>query len=85
VTALEELQEAYRVTWSLFIAIEHGDNETIESIWQEYDEDTLLRGWGVVAKRLLMALREHAETLGCGCGSEAWLERERLHIIAEDS
>jgi len=77
---LEELQAAYRATWSLFIAIEAGDNDMIESIWQEYDEDALLKGWHVVAARLRMALREHGGELGCHCASDAWLEAERLYI-----
>jgi len=49
-----------------------------------YDEEALLKGWSVVAGRLRLALREHAERLGCDCGSEEWLEAERLNI-AEDS
>ena len=81
---LEDLQAAYRATWALFIAIEAGDNDVIEAIWEEYDETTLLKGWSVVAGRLRMALLEHAERLGCDCGSEEWLEAERLNI-AEDS
>lgn len=80
---LEDLQVAYRATWSLFIAIEAGDNDMIEAIWQAEDDDSLLQGWSVVAKRLRMALLEHAGRLGCSCGSDAWLEAERLNI-AED-
>jgi hypothetical protein len=76
----EALQGAYRATWSLFVAIEAGDNDVIEAIQQEYDEDALLKGWHIVAKRLRMALLEHGERLGCGCGSDAWLEAERLNI-----
>ncbi|MBA3290237.1 MAG: hypothetical protein H0U17_01945 [Actinobacteria bacterium] len=79
-TDLEALQAAYRATWSLFIAIEAGDNDVIEAICAEYDEVALLKGWSVVAKRLRMALHEHGEHLGCHCGSEQWLEAERLYI-----
>ena len=81
---LEDLQAAYRATWALFIAIEAGDNDMIEAIWMAYDEEALLKGWSVVAGRLRMALLEHAERLRCSCGSEEWLEAERLNI-AEDS
>jgi len=77
---LEALQGAYRATWSLFIAVEAGDDAVIEAICAEYDEDALLKGWHIVAKRLRMALLEHGEHLGCGCGSDAWLEAERLYI-----
>jgi hypothetical protein len=82
---LEELQAAYRATWSLFIAIEHGDQETIDAIVEEYDNATLLEGWHVVAKRLRQALQEHGETLGCDCGSDAWFEAERLRIAEDGS
>jgi hypothetical protein len=80
VTTFEELQDAYRTVWSLFIAIDHGDQDTIDAIVEEYDNATLLEGWDVVAKRLRMALQEHATSLGCDCGSDEWLERERLRI-----
>jgi hypothetical protein len=80
----DDLKTAYRGAWSLFIAIERGDNDTIEAIWQEFDEETLLRGWHVVAARLLKSLREHGEAAGCGCGSDEWLNQERFRI-AEDS
>jgi len=76
----EELQAAYRATWSLFIAVEAGDDAVIEAICAEYDEVALLKGWHVVAARLRMALLEHGERLGCHCGSEQWLEAERLYI-----
>ena len=79
-TDLEALQAAYRATWSLFIAVETGNDDVIEAICDEYDEDALLKGWHIVASRLRMALREHGESLGCGCGSDDWLEAERLHI-----
>jgi hypothetical protein len=82
---LEELQAAYRATWSLFIAIEHGDQETIDAIVDEYDNATLLEGWHVVAARLRLALREHGERLGCTCGSDEWLESERFYIAEDGS
>lgn len=77
---LEELQDSYRTVWSLFIAIDHDDQDTIAAILEEYDHAALLEGWDVVAKRLRQALQDHAETLGCDCGSDEWLERERLRI-----
>jgi hypothetical protein len=79
---LEELESAYRATWSLFIAIERGDQETIDAICEEYDDRSLLKGWHVVAARLRLALQQHAVTLGCECGSDEWLEAERLYNVA---
>jgi hypothetical protein len=76
---------AFRITWSLFTAIERSDQETIEAIWQETDDDTLLHGWHCVAKRLRQALQQHAERVGCDCGSDEWLELERHHIAADGS
>jgi hypothetical protein len=84
VTTLEELQDAYRAVWSLFIAIDNDDQETIAAILEEYDHASLLEGWDVVAKRLRQALQDHAATLGCDCGSSAWLEAERLRIVEGD-
>lgn len=80
---LEDLKVAYRATWSLFQAIEAGDDDMISLIWDEYDELELLRGWHVVAKSLREALLEHAEQLGCGCGSEEWLGAESLRIAGD--
>lgn len=75
---LAEMQAAYRITWSLFIALEHGDQDTIDAICDESDESTLLKGWDVVAKRLRQALQEHA--VECYCGSDEWLEQELIHL-----
>jgi hypothetical protein len=77
-----DMAAAYRTVWSLFIAIEAGNDEQIEAICRETDEATLLRGWHVVAARLRLALGQHAEAHGCDCGSSQWLERERLNLAA---
>lgn len=75
--------ETYRIAWSLFVGLERQDGRS-QAIRDTYDAETLLLGMGVVATRLRHALRQHAEVLGCDCGSDAWLERELLHN-AEDS
>jgi len=77
---LADMEAAFRITWSLFTAIELGDQEMNEQIWQETDDDTLLYGWHMVAAHLRLSLREHAETVGCTCGSDEWLKSERLRL-----
>jgi ketosteroid isomerase-like protein len=81
-TSQAEVDAAYRIVWSLFTAIEKGDQETIDANWEDTDDSTLLRGWHVVAARLRLALRERAEFHGRTCGSDEWLESERLHNIS---
>jgi len=77
---LADMEAAFRITWSLFTAIELGDQEMNEQIWQETDDDTLLHGWHMVAAHLRLSLQGHAETVGCTCGSDEWLEGERLRL-----
>jgi hypothetical protein len=80
---LADLQAAYRITWSLFVALEQGDQETIDRICQDTDEKTLLHGWHIVAGKLRADLQQHAETLGCTCGCDAWLQSERMRNAAQ--
>jgi hypothetical protein len=68
-----EFDEGFRLTWSLFVALEMGDQETVDAIWDEAGEDVLLRGWHIVAAKLRADLVDHATERGCGCGSEEWL------------
>ncbi len=72
--------ECYRAAWSLFVGLERADG-TSADIREEYDPAFLLTGMGVVATRLRQALLEHAKRVGCDCGSDEWLERERLHNV----
>jgi hypothetical protein len=77
----ESYLDYYRATWSLFVALEKGDQEAIEGIWEAYDDDALLRGWHMISMRLRQELQRHADHLECDCGSDAWLERERLRNV----
>jgi hypothetical protein len=72
--------DAFRAVWSLFTAIELGDDEGKDLLLNEYDTWTLLHGWHVTAARLRQVLREHAETVGCYCGTDEWLADERLRL-----
>ena len=64
----------------MFTAIEMGDQVTKDAILEEYDDWSVLHGWHVVAARLRQVLKEHAETVGCYCGSDEWLKDERLRL-----
>jgi hypothetical protein len=84
----------FLITWGLFRALEatceHGElpdptvDELFEAAEGEIGVDGLLSGWGLVAARLRQALVEHAETVGCDCGSEGWMEREQLLRVAQE-
>ena len=39
--------DAFRGLWALFVAIEMGDQETKDSLLEEYDTSALLSGWQV--------------------------------------
>jgi hypothetical protein len=81
----ESYLDYYRATWSLFVALEAGNQEAIEGIWEECDEDALLRGWHMISKRLCQELQRHADHLGCDCGSAEWLEQVRLELPGLES
>jgi hypothetical protein len=55
-----------------------------EAALAELDGQELDSGWALVAARLRMALLDHAQELGCDCGSLQWLEREQLHYVAQE-
>jgi hypothetical protein len=40
--------------------------------------DGLLSGWHLLAAWLRARLIEHAQTVGCDCGSDEWLRQVRL-------
>jgi hypothetical protein len=79
------------VTWGLFRALEAAEDlpdpvvdELLEAAEDEIGTDGLLSGWALVAAVLRMALLEHAETLGCECGSLRWLEQAQLRHAAQE-
>ena len=75
-----EVVDAFRTTWALFAAIQAKDEERINDILTATDDWVLMHGWDCVAARLLDVLRHHAHAVGCNCGSDEWLESERLHL-----
>ena len=75
---LDRMEEALRITWSLFVAIEKDDQDTIDAICEQYDDATLLEGWHLVAAYLRKVIIQHASAVGCSCGDDHWLEVVRL-------
>jgi hypothetical protein len=75
--------DAYRVAFSLFVGLERGEG-VLEDFLEAYDTHELLLGMGIVAAVLRHRLREHADRLGCDCGSDDWLECERLNLAKGD-
>jgi hypothetical protein len=84
--------DPFLVTWGLFRALETADDAlpdpVVDDLYADAIEqiggDGLDSGWALVAARLRQALLDHAETLGCDCGSLAWLEREQLHYAERE-
>jgi hypothetical protein len=73
------------ITWGLFIKLETAPMGELEDAWAfeeaaeaEIGVDGLLRGWALVAAVLRKHLQDHAEKMGCDCGSEDWLQREQI-------
>jgi hypothetical protein len=76
----EETDQGLRGAWSLFIAIENGDNEFADEILCEFG-DTIHAGWPILAGILRKTLVEHAN--GCECGGKEWLEGQRLRSLED--
>jgi hypothetical protein len=69
----------YQAAWALFKAYELGDEALVTAIYDEWDDFDLQRGLTLVAAVLRKQLRDHAKQLGCGCGSDAWVEDRVLN------
>ena len=75
------------VVWALFTKLETAEtlpdpevDAFLEAAESEIAVDGLLSGWAIVAPLLRKRLMKHAETLGCDCGSAAWLNSEQLRL-----
>jgi hypothetical protein len=77
---VEETDQGIRGAWALFCALEAGNYPLANEIQAEFDR-TLHAGWPLVAAALRFSLLEHAN--GCDCGSDEWLERQRLESLEE--
>jgi hypothetical protein len=77
------------VVWGLFVLLETTAEQDkdlpdpdvdafLQAAESEIGVEGLLGGWAIVAAILRKHLIDHAETLGCDCGSPEWLEREPL-------
>jgi hypothetical protein len=51
----------------------------LEAAEAEIGTDGLLSGWALVAALLRKLLVDHADQVGCDCGSAEWLEETQLH------
>jgi hypothetical protein len=83
------------VTWGLFVKLEAAEeagrdlpdpevDAFFEAAEAEIGTHGLLSGWAIVGAYLRHKLIEHAETLGCDCGSPDWLEREQLRLESRE-
>ena len=83
------------VTWGLFVFLEDVEeagrdlpdpevDAFFEAAEAEIGTDGLLSGWALTAALLRKRLIEHAETLGCDCGSLEWLRSEQLWLAGRE-
>jgi hypothetical protein len=78
--------DPFLVAWGLFRALEAAEmlpdptvGELLEAAEAEIGVQGLYSGLALVATVLRYRSQEHAQELGCDCGSVAWLEREHLN------
>jgi hypothetical protein len=79
--------DPFLVVLGLFRALEAAGDDlpdpAVDALYEaalaELDGQEFDSGWALVAARLRQVILDHAETLGCDCGSLDWLEREQLH------
>jgi hypothetical protein len=79
--------DPFLVVLGLFRALEAAGDDLPDPVVTDLYEAALAElggqemdsGWALVAARLRQALLEHADRVGCSCGSLEWLEAEQLH------
>jgi hypothetical protein len=78
--------DPFQITWGLFTALETAEelpdltvDGLLEAAEAEIGTDGLLSGWALVAALLRKLLVDHADQVGCDCGSAEWLEETQLH------
>jgi hypothetical protein len=70
----------YAAAWAFFKALEqyrvdHPEDDDVPiAIVEEFGEDAILRGLALVAAEIRSELRQHAQHVGCDCGSDQWLD-----------
>ena len=69
----------YTTAFAMFRAQEINDMDAADELWCGFEgsDAELVRGMTLVAAVLRKHLVDHAEKLGCPCGSDEWLS-ERL-------
>jgi hypothetical protein len=83
------------IVWGLFVLLERiaesdrdlPDPEVdafLEAAESEVGTDGLLSGWAIVAAVIRKQLLDHADKVGCDCGSDQWLERELLRAREDE-
>jgi hypothetical protein len=71
---------SYATAWAMFVLQETDRLEMADELWAgfEGDDAELVRSMTLVAAVLRKVVRDHAEKVGCDCGSDHWLEEELL-------
>jgi hypothetical protein len=69
----------YAQAWAYFKACENEDQALATEMLNQWDNYDLQRGLTLVAAVLRKQLRDHAEQLGCQCGSDSWVEDRVLN------
>lgn len=76
----ERYDEGYRAALAYFVAVETSPmtdeaNKLADDLVEEWGEEELMMGLALVAAFLRDALRNHAQELGCDCGTDSWLDK----------
>lgn len=76
----------YAAAWALFRGLERyqepEDDEVLIAIVDEFGEDAMMRGLALVGAVIRAELRQHAEHVGCRCGSDEWLDEHVFDAAA---
>lgn len=77
----------YRTAFAMFKAQETDDMEAADELWRGFEgpDAELVLGMTLVAAVLRKHLLDHAERLGCNCGSDDWLAGRLVaaHLLEE--
>lgn len=81
--------DEFSIAWSLFVELEQVEedgrdlpdpavDDLLDGAESTIGTGGLLSGWALCAAYLRRRLTEHAQTVGCDCGSQEWLRRVQL-------
>lgn len=80
------MRTAYRTAFAMFGAQEVDDMQAADELWHGYQgsDADLVRGMTLVAAVLRKYLIQHAEQVGCPCGTDEWLADTLLEANLHD-